>query len=100
MRVYISGKITGLPKEEYRAHFSGVAKRLRNRGFEVVDPSAHDNDLDYAGYMKVSLCLLDMCDAVCMLDGWEDSKGAVFEAQYAVEVLRIPVFGEGNIDEF
>ena len=41
----------------------------------------------YEEYMKVSLVLLDMCDAIYLLEGWQDSRGANREYGYA--------FGQG-----
>ena len=34
--------------------------------------------------MKVSLVLLDMCDAIYLLEGWQDSRGANREYGYAL----------------
>ena len=39
MKIYISGKITGLQKRDYRGKFKAAANRLRMLGHEVVDPS-------------------------------------------------------------
>lgn len=33
-------------------------------------------DTDYEDYMKMSFCMLDMCDAIYMLLGWNKSCGA------------------------
>ena len=35
-------------------------------------------------YMKISFCLLEMAEAIYMLKGWENSKGANREYGYAL----------------
>lgn len=34
-------------------------------------------------YMPICLAMLEQADAICMLDGWEDSDGANIELAYA-----------------
>lgn len=34
--------------------------------------------------MEIDLCLLELCDAICMLKGWQESKGANREYGYAL----------------
>ena len=42
MKIYISGKITGLQKRDYRGKFKAAANRLRMLGHTAVDPSRLD----------------------------------------------------------
>jgi len=37
-RIYVSGQITGLPPEQYKALFSAAEADLKARGWEVVNP--------------------------------------------------------------
>ena len=99
MKVYIAGKMRGLPSfgaEEFRK----AARVLRERGFKVVSPLEMDEDagihvdgltgfedlsdqgFDIRGTLANDLrvVLLDV-DAVVLLPGWRDSKGAI--AEYA-----------------
>lgn len=65
MRVYISGGITGV--EGYKENFAKAEKQLKEDGHEVINPTAFDDilpRLTYEQYMKLDLCLLDMCDAI------------------------------------
>ena len=40
-------------------------------------------DTSYAEYMDLSIALMRQCNCVFMLPGWENSKGARFENDYA-----------------
>ena len=85
MKVYISGAITGT--DDYMERFKAAEERLTREGMSVINP-AHANsympeDTTYEEYMKVSFCLLEMCDAIYMLRGWEESRGANREYGYA-----------------
>ena len=34
-------------------------------------------------YMRMSLCMLSMCDGIYMMEGWQQSRGASLEYAYA-----------------
>ena len=38
-RVYISGQMSGLPREEYLARFEKAEELLRGEGYDVVNPA-------------------------------------------------------------
>lgn len=62
--------------------------KFRNDGHMVFNPAAVNSMMPegttYEEYMQVSFTLLDMCDAICLMDGWRDSKGANREYGYAL----------------
>lgn len=85
MRVYISGAITDV--DNYKEHFDKAEKELKEQGHEVINPTSFDNllpQLTYEEYMKLDLCLLDMCEAIYMLNNWKQSFGANREYGYAL----------------
>lgn len=86
MRIYISGAITGT--EDFRERFLEAEKELIAVGHDTVNP-ARLNDImpknaTHGEYMRMSFELLDLCDAIYMLVGWESSKGANQEYGFAV----------------
>lgn len=86
MRIYISGAITGT--DDYMERFAKVEERLKKQGYSVINPAAVNSmmpaDTKYEEYMKMSFCMLDMCDAIYLMKGWENSNGANRERQYAL----------------
>ena len=86
MKIYISGAITGT--DDYMERFSKAEKELEEQGYSVVNPAKVNaqlpEDTSYEEYMKMSFCMLDMCDGICMLKDWEKSCGANREYGYAM----------------
>lgn len=94
MRIYISGSISG--KKDYKKRFKAAQKRLERRGYEVVNPAdigtLLPESFEYGEYMAVDLLLLSRCDAIYMLEGWEDSTGAKAELSVAKQRNCITFF--------
>lgn len=86
MKIYISGAITGT--DDYMERFAKAEKELTEKGYSVVNPAKVNaqlpEDTSYEDYMKMCFCMLDMCDNICMLKGWEKSCGANREYGYAM----------------
>lgn len=96
MRVYVAGPMTGLPEFNYPA-FRAAAEALRNRGFDVEDPSTNVNPTpdDYHGWLRAGLAQLIRCDGVALLDGWEASGGARLEVNVGATLgLRVAPIAE------
>lgn len=86
MRVYISGPITGV--QDYMEKFEAAEKELIEKGFTVVNPAKINygmpDDMTYEEYMEIDIRLIDLCDAIYMIRGWEMSRGANREYGYAL----------------
>lgn len=86
MLVYISGKITN--NENYLEEFEQAEQWLLLKDYTPINPAKLDfilpkNKLNYEQYMKIDFKLIEMCDAIFMLGGWQESKGACAELSYA-----------------
>ncbi len=86
-RLYISGPMTGHPGLNF-ALFRSEAARLRELGYEVVNPAELNPDpgTPWHECMKNDLKALLDCDSIVMLEGWEDSQGAHLELHIAHRV--------------
>lgn len=84
-RIYISGPMTGV--ENCKEGFAKAEQELQEQGHCVVNPALVDFILpegSYEEYMQVDMFLLNMCDAIYMIKGWEKSCGANREYGYAL----------------
>ena len=85
-RFYISGAITGVP--DYLIKFAHAKSRLMMHGYEVVNPAqlclSLPQSFTHEQYMDICMAALKACDGIYLLKGWQSSKGAKIEAEYAL----------------
>lgn len=98
MKIYISGKITGLPLSEVRQRFAETAAFLDEIGFEAVNPLKNglDESADWKEHMVADIRMLLDCDAIYMMDNWMQSRGALIEYDIANR-LDMDVWFESKI---
>ena len=100
MKVYISGKISGLPQGRVEKKFKDAENWLRTEGYTPVNPSGLQiPGLEYEDYMTIDLAMLSVCDAIFMLSDWKDSPGAMREHARALELELKVIFEEEMIKE-
>lgn len=80
-KIYIAGKINGL--KNYREVFKAAEDKLIAGGNTVMNPAVLPEGFDYEIYLPICMLMLQACDAVYMLNNWENSKGAKVELQFA-----------------
>lgn len=101
MKTYISGPLAGLPelsREMKVERFGRAAEVLQSYGRETLDPNdlTADCGKDACGdtnghtwdcWLRYDLIgMLQECDSIAMLPGWQFSKGACLE-RYTAEQL-------------
>lgn len=90
MKLYLSGAITGT--DDYMDRFSMAEKSLEVE-HTIINPARVNaqlpSDTNYEDYMKMSFCMLDMCDGIYLLKGWEKSCGSNRELGYAMAKGKI-----------
>ena len=94
--VYISGPMSNYPYYN-QALFELGERFARHLGWEVVNPHTKDvdegvtvcpvgtplSDDHYNERLKADLSAIDHCDAIWMLPGWPESRGANIELGHA-----------------
>lgn len=87
-KIYIAGKITGTT--DYLERFAKAEEWLNKHGYRgrVINPAKVSDGLPpetmtYKDYIHIGLSILETCDSIFMLMGWEESLGASLELQYA-----------------
>jgi hypothetical protein len=97
-KTYIAGPMTGIKDLNFPA-FHQAAEWLRGMGHEVVNPAEinPDHHMSWEACMRSDIAELVTCDAILLLPGWEDSRGAKLEHHIAerlgmrIEFAPVPV---------
>lgn len=101
-KIYVSGRITGLPFEEAAAVFGNASitiEQATNNQLTAINPI----DLDHSGhskrwidFMQVDVAALLECNGVYMCKGWGLSRGARVERIIAQE-LNMPIIYSNDL---
>ena len=86
-RVYISGRISDLPREQYMTMFGIAEQMLRKKGYKPVNPTRFlmcrwpwlYRLLGYNLPLLIDLWMLMRCDLIYKIPGWQQSRGARLE---------------------
>lgn len=104
-RIYIAGPYSspdGYEGEDKNTMVAAeVAADYLKNGWAVFCPHTMTRDiarnfareLTWEDWLTTDIAWLSMCDAIHMLPGWQDSKGASYEYMVA-RALGLVVFGE------
>ncbi|NAX17199.1 MULTISPECIES: DUF4406 domain-containing protein [unclassified Vibrio] len=84
-KIYIAGPMTGFP-EFNKPEFFKAEFKLRCDNYTVLNPAILPDGLQHHEYMEICLPMVRVSNAVYMLKGWEKSKGAVMEHEYAKDL--------------
>ena len=97
MKIYISGAMASRP-DKYKEKFAKAEKYLTEKGYTAVNPAHLPKGLPTNRYMPICMAMLDACDAIYMMNGWEDSKGARLEKAYAEYQDKLVLYEERSED--
>tara|TARA_R110000850_G_scaffold235569_1_gene360389 strand:- start:744 stop:1520 length:777 start_codon:yes stop_codon:yes gene_type:complete len=84
-KIYIAGPMTGYDQFN-RSAFNRTSDALSLAGYIVLNPAILPDGLTQAQYMQIDLTMLQCCDAIFMLKGWDDSAGAMAEHALAMKL--------------
>jgi len=101
MRVYIAGPMRGLPGWNFPA-FDAAEERWRASGHTAFSPAQVDRALKYGPeqgespdhlrhVINVDITCIMAADALALLPGWENSRGATVELALA-QFLGLPIY--------
>ena len=81
-KIYIAGKITGF--DGYKEKFAEAEKRLVEMGAIPMNPAVLSKGFKQEEYLKICFVMINVCDAVYLLNNWTDSPGARAERAHAL----------------
>lgn len=95
-KLYLAGKVTGLPEAEVEQKFNEAQLVYEKLGFEVFNPhklvkDAGFDNCSWEEIMKFCLIMMLGCDGVVLLHDWRESHGALLERDIALQ-LRMPLY--------
>jgi hypothetical protein len=86
-RIYIAGKVTGLPREHVVKKFNAAEKLLSNPNSEVLNPTKLiQPETDWREAMRECIRHLTTCDIIYLLPDYWQSEGAMLEHMIAMKL--------------
>ena len=93
-KIYLSGPVTTYNNDEYaRQEFCNLQAKLQAEAPEdylIVNPVDFNMtfeglaDMTWRDFMACDILVLNSCDWIYMMEGWEISEGAITEKNFAV----------------
>ena len=85
MKIYISGKISGLPFTEVVKKFADAEARIKKTQNTPINPLKNGVPVaaEWIKHMERDIELLMKCDAILLLPDWHKSHGARIEKAIA-----------------
>lgn len=90
-KIYIAGKVTGIPAMELKEKFDSYNHKLHVQGHEPVNPinlCRYNDPWHFA--MRKCISAMVLCDEIHFLPCWKDSPGAHLEYELAKK-LKIKI---------
>ena len=98
MKIYIAGRITGNP--HYKAQFEATAAMLQEAGHTVLNQAELPEGMKPADYMRICFAMLESADVVLFQRGWQESKGAQLEYDYAKYIGKKNIIINDSLDNY
>ena len=96
VKIYISGKITGLPIEQTKQRFQEVEDfMIKTKFFSPVNPFKIRPFLGikcWSCYMIADIWQLLKCDAILMQEGWETSRFKSYHTGIEISLHKAEIF--------
>jgi len=109
LRIYVAGPYTAPTREQVDVNIAraseatAVLLRKGHYPFSPINMTAHFDelypDIDKDTYIKSDLKWLELCDAILLLPGWQESEGAKLEYKRAEEMGLTMYFHVYSIPE-
>ncbi len=91
--IYITGKVSDLPEEQWREKFDRAAEGSRSSGHRVLYPASigPEGD-DHETVLRNRIKMMLGCDEVHFLPCWQECRGAQLERDIAVRLGMTVVY--------
>lgn len=88
-KIFLSGPISNQPNHNREA-FLDAELRLMQQNHTVLSPANiiplyQPEQITQEQYLSICFAMIDACDKVYFLKGWEHSKGSRAELDYAIQ---------------
>lgn len=98
IKIYISGKISGLPLDQARQNFENAENKLCDEVYfhcQIINPMKSvpfKEGKSWWYYMRKDLKLLWGCDVIYVQKNWKTSKGAIIEIIFSILTFKVIMF--------
>ena len=95
-KIYLCGQISGMSMKSAKVKFDAAQKYFTEMGMICCNPCRQFSLESWEDNLIRDLMIIKRCDAVCLLDGWDNSGESRIEKIFSERICKEILYFDGK----